>query len=287
MTEPRYEDLFTRNIGFIDENDQALLRRARVAVPGVGGMGGVAVQVLARAGVGHLVVLDKDTFEVSNNNRQVYARTDTWGRPKAEVTVEELLKINPALDVRHFDHFGADNVDAVLEGCDVVLNGMDELAACVRLWRAARARGVPLVDAWTAPLPNVFVIQPGAALPEELLRYPSVGLSPEQLTPEVVSECKDRESLHVALHTRSLRYIDMQIVKEILSGQRARISFAPMVWQAGLLMAWEALKLILHKGDVAGPWGRFVDPWRGTTSDARGFFPLELDVALKAWRAVK
>jgi molybdopterin/thiamine biosynthesis adenylyltransferase len=283
---PAYEDLFTRNIGFVDENEQALLRHSHIAVLGVGGMGGVAAQLLARAGVGALTILDKDAFEPSNNNRQCYARTDTWGRPKVEVTKEELAKVNPELEVRAFDHFGADNVDAVLEGVQVVINGMDELAACLRLWRRARVKRVPLCDAWTSPLPNVFVIHPGEPLPEEFLRYPTVGVEPEALTPEQIAECKDRESLHVALHTRSLHYIDMQIVREILSGARARISFAPMVWQAGLMMAWEALKLRLGRGKVAGRWGRFYDPWQGECRDARGFFPLELDAALRAWQAV-
>jgi molybdopterin-synthase adenylyltransferase len=157
---PSYEELFTRNIGFVDENAQAHLREAHVAVLGVGGMGGVVAQLLARAGVGQLTVLDKDTFEPSNNNRQVYARVDTWGRSKVEVTHEELLRINPALQVRTFDALTAQNVDAVLAGVEVVVNGIDELPACLRLWREARARRIPLVDAWSAPLPNVYVLRP-------------------------------------------------------------------------------------------------------------------------------
>lgn len=281
-----YEELFTRNIGFVDENEQAHLRAAHVAVCGVGGMGGVVAQILARSGVGAITILDKDSFEPSNNNRQVYARTDTWGRSKVEVTAEELPKVNPELRVRHFDHFGADNVDAVLEGVNVVVNGMDELGACLRLWRAAQAHRIPLVDAWTAPLPNVFVIRPGEPTPEEFLRYPTRSTPPEALTPAQIDDCKARETLHVALHSGSLRYIDMQVVREILSGQRARISFAPMVWGAGLLMAWEPLKLLLGRGDVAPRFGRFFDPWRGQVKDARGFLPGELETALRLWKAV-
>src|SRR4029077_13678842 len=134
---PPYEELFTRNIGFVDENEQAILRRSRFAVLGVGGMGGVVAQVLARAGVGALSILDKDAFEPSNNNRQVYARMDTWGRLKVDVTAEELARINPELDVRVEHHFGDDNLDEVLRGVDVAINGMDELGACLRLWRGA------------------------------------------------------------------------------------------------------------------------------------------------------
>jgi len=286
---PPYEDLFTRNIGFVDENEQALLRTARVAVCGVGGMGGVVAQVLARAGVGSLVVLDKDRFEPSNNNRQVYAHTGSWGRSKVDVTVEELRRINPEIAVRAFDHFGPDNVDDVLAGADVVVNGMDELPACLRLWRAARDRGVPLVDAWSAPLPNVFVLRPGEPLPEDFLEYPTRGLPPDELPASVVDESKLREALHVSLHSRSLRYIDFDVVKEIMSGRRARISFAPMVWAAGLMMAWEALKVRLDRGRVASRYGRFWDPWRGDAREARGFTRLELGIVRRAlaWRAAR
>jgi molybdopterin/thiamine biosynthesis adenylyltransferase len=279
---PPYEELFTRNIGFVDENEQMLLRKARIAVCGVGGMGGVVAQVLARAGVGSLAILDKDAFEPSNNNRQVYSHVGTWGRSKVEVTAEELGRINPALEVRAFDHFGADNVAEVLAGVDVAVNGMDELPACLRLWRGARERGIPVVDAWSAPLPNVFVLRPGDPLPEDFLEYPTRGLAPEALTPEIVDETKLREALHVSLHTRSLRYLDFDIIKEILAGQRARISFAPMVWGAGLLMAWEALKLRLGRGRVATRFGRFWDPWRGDSREARGFSRVELALIRQA-----
>ncbi len=272
---PAYEELYTRNIGFVDENEQAILRKSRVAVLGVGGMGGVVGQVLARAGVGALSILDKDAFEPSNNNRQVYADSASWGRLKVEVTAEAIRRINPEIDVRVEHHFGRDNVDRVLAGVDVAINGMDELAACILLWRSARERRIPLVDAWSAPLPNVFVLRPSDPRPEEFLEYPTRHVDVDEVAP-FVDESKLREALHVALHSRSLRYLDMQIIREIMSGERARISFAPMVWGAGLMMAWEAIKLRLRKGSIASCYGRFWDPWRGDCRDARGFFAFEL-----------
>jgi hypothetical protein len=184
--------------------------------------------------------------------------------------------------VRVEDHFGADNVGRVLDGVDVVVNGMDELPACLRLQRNARAAGIPVVDAWSAPLPNVFVLRPDSPLPEEFLEYPTRGRPEDQLPPEVVDECRLREALHVALHSRSLRYLDFAVVKEIMTGKRARISFAPMVWGAGLLMAWEAIKLRLGRGDVASCYGRFWDPWRGDCRDARGFHGFELALIRRA-----
>src|SRR5580704_6522451 len=285
--EPPYEELFTRNIGFVDENEQGLLRSARFAVLGVGGMGGVVAQVLARSGAGALSILDKDAFEPSNNNRQVYSKTGSWGQPKVDVTAAELVKINPRIDVRVEHHFGRDNVDRVLEGVDVAVNGMDELGATLLLWRSARERRIPVVDAWSAPLPNVFVLRPTDPRPEEFLEYPTrhVDLRPEALAP-LVDECKLREAAHVALHSRSLRYLDTAIIREIMTGQRARISFAPMVWGAGLLMAWEALKVRLARGKIASCYGRFWDPWRGDCREARGFHGFELALLREALRVV-
>src|SRR5262249_11751384 len=159
------------------------------------------------------------------------------------------------IEIRTDDHFGADNIERVLDGVDVIINGMDELSACIRLWRGARERGIPLVDAWTAPIPNVFVLRPGDPTPEELLAYPTANVDPDHLTPELIDECKLREALHIALHTRSLRYLNPIVIQEILSGKRARISFAPMVWGAGLMMAWEALKIRLDRRHVAPRFG--------------------------------
>jgi molybdopterin-synthase adenylyltransferase len=285
--EPPYEELFTRNIGFVDENEQGLLRTSRFAVLGVGGMGGVVAQVLARSGAGALSILDKDAFEPSNNNRQVYSNTGSWGQPKVDVTAAELVKINPRIDVRVEHHFGRDNVDRVLDGVDVAVNGMDELGATLLLWRAARERRIPVVDAWSAPLPNVFVLRPTDPRPEEFLEYPTrhVDLAPAALAP-LVDECKLREAAHVALHSRSLRYLDVQIIREIMTGERARISFAPMVWGAGLLMAWEALKVRLGRGTVASCYGRFWDPWLGDCREARGFHAFELALLREALKVV-
>ena len=220
--------------------------------------------------------LDEVLTEFSSNYEHHFDKLLQRLRPSS------LARVNPALEVRAFDHFGADNVAAVLEGVDVAVNGMDELPACLRLWRAARERNIPVVDAWSAPLPNVFVLRPEDPPPEEFLEYPTRGLAPEELTPEIVDECKLREALHVSLHTRSLRYLDFEIVKEIMTGKRARISFAPMVWGAGLMMAWEALKLRLGRGRVASRFGRFWDPWRGDARDARGFNGVELAIIKRA-----
>jgi hypothetical protein len=173
--------------------------------------------------------------------------------------------------VRSADHFGADNADQMIAGADVVVNGMDELGATLRLWRTARAHGVPVVDAWSAPLPNVYVLRPGEPLPEEFLGYPTAGVDPSQVTSAMVDESKLREALHVALHSSSLRYLDMEIIREILSGERADQLRAHGVG-AGLMMAWEALKLRLGRGKIAPATAASGTRGRADAR-ARGFLP--------------
>jgi molybdopterin/thiamine biosynthesis adenylyltransferase len=90
-----YADFTTRNIGFVSEAEQQRLLAGRVLVIGVGGMGGAAVQALARAGVGGFGIADIDTFEVSNLNRQVFADLDSINQDKAAETAKRLRRINP------------------------------------------------------------------------------------------------------------------------------------------------------------------------------------------------
>ena len=118
-----YAEHTGRNAGFVTVAEQARLRSASVFVCGVGGMGGAAVETLARVGVGHLVIADMDRFEISNLNRQGFAWTDTVGREKTEVVADALMRINPELQV---NTLGADWVAAettVIDGADHFFSG--------------------------------------------------------------------------------------------------------------------------------------------------------------------
>ena len=81
------------------------LKGSRVAVFGVGGVGGFVVEALARAGVGAIDLIDNDTVSVSNINRQIIALTSTVGRPKTEVMAERILDINPEAKVNCINKF--------------------------------------------------------------------------------------------------------------------------------------------------------------------------------------
>src|SRR6478609_7874872 len=92
-----YDDAFSRNLGWLTEWEQQLLRRKRIAIAGMGGVGGAHLLTLARLGVGGFNLADPDRFELVNFNRQAGATFDAIGRPKIEVMADRALQINPEL----------------------------------------------------------------------------------------------------------------------------------------------------------------------------------------------
>ncbi len=109
-----------------------LLSRASVAVVGLGGVGAVAAEMIARAGVGHITVLDCDTISETNRNRQIIAMSSTVGRRKSEVVAERLMDINPELDLDVRDcYLTAENVGEIFpagKSLDFVIDAIDTLS---------------------------------------------------------------------------------------------------------------------------------------------------------------
>lgn len=170
-----YDEAFSRNLGWLTPHEQRHLRRARVAVAGMGGAGGVHVQALARLGVGALNLTDFDRFELANFNRQAGAALTTVGQPKVEVMRAFALDVNPETDVRVFpDGIDENNLGDYLEGVDVLIDAIDFFANGLRpaLYRAARERGIPVVCA--APLgagASLICFQPEGARFEDYFGF--------------------------------------------------------------------------------------------------------------------
>jgi hypothetical protein len=232
-----------------------------VFVCGVGGMGGAAVQVLARAGVGALTIADADAFDVSNLNRQVFATLDTVGREKTRATADAIARINPECTVTILGADWVEQLDTLLPAHRVVINGMDDAKAGIALYREARRHGATVIDAYTSPLPSVTVVRPGDPRPEERLGFGTVGTDWRALTKEQLDAAKAQEAIYVMVHSSSADHIDLDVAAEMLAGTRPRPSFAPMVIAAGTMMAFEAVKLLLDRPSGADHRGVFLDPW--------------------------
>ena len=257
-----YDEMTTRNRGFVTAQEQARLREARVLIPGVGGMGGAAFMALVRAGVGRFVIADIDTFEVSNLNRQLFATLDTVGQPKAEAARAGALRINPEAEIELLGGEWTEALDRLIPASDVIVNGMDDAAAGVHLYRRARAHGRTVIDAYASPLPSVTVVRPSAPRPEERLGYPTVGVPWTEVTAEMRVACLQREIEYVLTHSSSHRHVDLDVAAEVAAGKRSRFSFSTMVTMAGTLMAEEAVRAILGRPGGADHRGYFFNPHR-------------------------
>lgn len=284
MTVFDYGEMTRRNIGFVTPEEQQRLHAARVFVCGTGGMGGACLQSLVRAGVGAFEIADFDRFEVSNLNRQVFSSIPDLGQPKVEVTARRLREIQPDLDVVVHGAEWVSRLDEILPRCRVVVNGMDDIAAGIRLYRAARAHGAIVIDAYPSTLPSVIVVGPADPRPEERLDYPTVGVAWERFTAEMIAACRLAEIEHVLIHSSTADTIDPAIAGEIITGQRARISFAPMVITTGNLMAYEAISAVCGRALGADHRGWFLNPHRGRIERPRSALVATLRrAAVRRW----
>ncbi|WP_425100479.1 HesA/MoeB/ThiF family protein [Tropicibacter sp. S64] len=264
-----YMEFTTRNIGFVTRAQQDKLRNAHVFVCGTGGMGGSAILALARAGIGRMTLCDIDDFEVSNLNRQVFCWLDTVGRHKAEATAEQLLRINPGMQLNVLKDDWTDHAGRIIEDADVVINGTDDLGASLLLYRTARAKGKTVIDSYASPLPSVYVTRPGDSMPEERLGYPTQGVAWDNLTDEMREAAFTAEVMHVMTHSASAFHIDLDMAGEVAAGRRSRMSFAPMVITSGMLMGYETIALLLGQTNRTDCRGWFFNPYRARVERPR------------------
>lgn len=154
---------YIRNRDILSTQEQLKLAESQVAVAGAGGLGGQVVLLLARVGVGRLIIVDGDLFDETNLNRQALCGSETVGRSKAQAALAAVASINPAvLVVSHPVRFDAANIDALLAGSDVIVDALDNVADRLILQEAANRMGVPMVHGDLAGFEGrVITIYPG------------------------------------------------------------------------------------------------------------------------------
>jgi hypothetical protein len=255
-----YEEMTTRNIGFVSPKEQVTLRNASVFIPGVGGMGGAALMALVRAGVGHFTIADLDGYEVSNLNRQLFATMDTVGIHKATAAAQQAARINPDVKITVLGKEWTDQLPEITQSHHVIVNGMDDLAAGVYLYRCARKYGRTLIDAYASPLPSVTVVKPNDPRLEERLGYPTVGVDWTVITQDMRNACFVKEIEYVLTHSSSHKYIDLETAGDVAAGRRSRFSFSTMVTLAGTMMAQEAIHQLLARKAGTDYRGYFFNP---------------------------
>lgn len=145
-------DRFQRTAMLMGESSLDRLSNVRVAVFGVGGVGGYAVEVLARSGVGHIDLVDNDTVDITNINRQIVALTSTIGLPKVEVARDRIKDINPDCVVRtHQMFYLPETAEQIcLNDYDYVVDCIDTITAKINLALRCHEAGVPIISSMGA-----------------------------------------------------------------------------------------------------------------------------------------
>lgn len=143
-------DRYSRTIKLVGEEGLERLRSASVLIIGVGGVGSYAAEAVARSGAGLVTLMDGDTVQPSNLNRQLVALTSTLGRNKAEVMAERVKDIDPSTEVSAIARFYKEGDDLDLTAFDWVIDAIDDVNAKTALIKTAVENGVNIISAMGA-----------------------------------------------------------------------------------------------------------------------------------------
>lgn len=250
-----YQTAFSRNLGWVTEEEQSFLQEKRIAIAGMGGVGGTHLLTLTRLGIGAFNISDMDIYEQPNFNRQAGASMKTVNRPKVDVMAEMASDINPELNIKCFaDGINSNNLDNFLENVDLYVDGLDFFAVDIRrkMFAACYDKGIPTITA--APLgmgtallcftPNSMSFEEyfrleGQPENEQLLRF-LVGLSPAMQQMGYLVD-KSRVDFHAQKGPSTPMACDLC---------------------AGVT-ATNALKILLNRGDVVkAPYGLHFDAYK-------------------------
>ena len=230
---------YLRNRDILTLQEQLKLAESGVAVVGAGGLGGTVLSLLARIGIGHLVVVDHDVFDETNLNRQAFCHPENLGQPKAEEARRQLERINPGVDVSvHRALFDRARGRDFLAGCHVAVDALDNVQSRLALEETARDLGIPLVHGALAGFEGqVMSIFPGdgglrqiygdgveerreqASRPEAVLGVPGI-------TPSLVATLQAMEVIKILLN-RGSAFRNAMVYLDLERGELNRFSFDP------------------------------------------------------------
>lgn len=227
---------FSRTELLIGREGVERLEKAKVAVFGVGGVGGFVVEALARSGVGYFDLIDNDTVSLTNINRQIIATHKTIGKDKVEVMKERILEINPEAVVHtHQTFFLPENADTFdFNGYDYIVDAVDTVTAKIELVLKATECKVPIISAM------------GAGNKMDPTKFEVTDIYKTQMCPlakVMRRELKKRniKSLKVVYSTEeALKPMDSEEEQSAKRSVPGSISFVPSV--AGLIIAGEVIK---------------------------------------------
>lgn len=231
-------DPFSRTALLLGSDAMEKLKKSRVAVFGLGGVGGYVVEALARSGVGALDLIDHDTISPTNINRQLLALHSTIGMDKAETAKMRVLDINPEIAVTvHKTFYGPDTADSFdFSKYDYIVDAIDTVTAKLALIAAAKAAGTPILCSM------------GTGNKLDATKFQITDISKTSVCPlarVMRKECAKRgfKGVKVLFSTEDPILSSEASTEELPEGRRSlpgSVAFVPSV--AGLLIAGEVIR---------------------------------------------
>ena len=216
---------YHRNLGAISPSEQRRLLQSRVAIIGAGGLGGTVLELLARMGIGELMIADKDIIVDSNLNRQILSQENNLGQSKAEVALKRAKKINSSIEITEYSIFiDSDNAKKIIKGADVVVDALDNLPSRFVLQKTCQELKIPLVHGaiagFNGQLITIFpedkglelIYGPARDLPEH---GSEITLGAPTTTPAIIASLEAQEVIKILLKKENLfrnrlLYIDIE-----------------------------------------------------------------------------
>ena len=235
---------FSRTELLLGKEGMEVLKRSKVAIFGIGGVGSFAAEALVRSGLGKVVIIDYDIIDISNINRQIHATSKTVGLPKVEVMKNRLLEINPKLDIIAIKGiYNNDTKEKLLsKDYDYVIDAIDMVSAKLSLIESCTSLNIPIISCMGA----------GNKLNPTMLQVGDIYSTHTCPLAKVMrNELRKRDIKKLKVVWSSEKPIKVNLEKE---GTRkavpGSVSFVPSV--AGLILASEVVKDLLNGGGMDG-----------------------------------
>ena len=255
MAEFDYKEAFSRNLGWVTAEEQEVLRNKKVAIAGMGGVGGSHLIVLARLGIGRFHIADLDVFELANFNRQYGAAMSTIHVPKAEAMEKTIRDINPELEITTFNHgVTMDNLDQFLDGVDIYVDSLDIFALEIRraVFAACYERGIPTITA--APMgmgTAMLIFMPGKMSFEEYFALDGYCFE-DQIIKFVIGVSPSVQQRKYLVDRSSVNFLKKKVPSTAMGIELA----------AGTACS-NVLKILLNRGKIiCAPHGLHFDAYR-------------------------
>lgn len=231
------QEIFSRTELLIGKEGIDKLKKSKVSIFGLGGVGSYVLEACVRAGIDNFILVDKDEVDITNLNRQIIATRKTIGKPKVEVAKERILEINPDANVEIYKEFFGPETKGILdESIDYIVDAVDTVTAKIELVVRANRLNIPIISS----MGTGNKLDPTKFEVNDIYK---------------TSVCPLAKVMRKELKTRGIKKLKVVYSKEEPMKRQANnepgkqvpasISFVPSV--AGLIIAGEVIKDILKK----------------------------------------